>query len=146
MLTRLLLSATLRKCIVSVLSASAITSVLLPEEALAQRNENCVVSVLNRNVQVRADGTWVLPNIPANFGQLRARATCVQGGVTTYGESAPFVIPSNGSVTLPPIVLGQTTPIPKTLTVSAPATRLSTVGERKKGTDLFSLCFQGKEI
>jgi len=36
----------------------------------AQLNQNCVVSVLNRNVQVNADGTWVLPNIPANFGSV----------------------------------------------------------------------------
>lgn len=96
--------------------------------AHAQLNENCVVSVLNRNVQAKADGTWVLPNIPTNFGQLRARATCVQNGITTYGESAPFVIPPNGSVTLPPILLGQTTPIPTSLSVSAPATRLATIG------------------
>jgi len=36
--------------------------------AHAQLNENCVVSILNRTVQVRPDGSWVLPNIPANFG------------------------------------------------------------------------------
>jgi hypothetical protein len=34
----------------------------------AQLNENCVVSVLNRNVQAKADGTGVLPNLPANAG------------------------------------------------------------------------------
>ena len=56
----------------------------------AQLNENCVVSVLNRNVSVNPDGTWVLPNIPANFGQVRARATCVQNGVTQSGQSNFF--------------------------------------------------------
>jgi len=50
------------------------------------------VSVLNRNVQVNADGSWVLPNIPANFGQVKARATCVQNGITTFGESAFFTV------------------------------------------------------
>jgi hypothetical protein len=34
--------------------------------AQAALNETCVVSVLNRTVQVKADGSWVLPNIPAN--------------------------------------------------------------------------------
>ncbi|HEX8609965.1 MAG TPA: Ig-like domain-containing protein [Telluria sp.] len=96
--------------------------------AQAQLNENCVVSVLNRNVQARPDGTWVLPNIPANFGSVRARATCVQNGVTSYGESAPFAIPSNGSVTLPPIVLGPTTPIPTSVRVSVPTALLATAG------------------
>lgn len=94
----------------------------------AQLNEHCVVSVLNRNVQAKADGTWVLPNIPANFGSVRARATCVQGGVTTYGESAPFAIPANGSVTLPPIVLGPTTPIPTSMRVLVPAPVLASIG------------------
>ncbi len=107
--------------------ACAAVGVALPAAA-ADLNENCVVSVLNRNVQAKPDGTWVLPNIPANFGNVRARATCVQGGVTTYGESAQFTIPANGSVTLPPIVLGPTTRIPTSLRVSVAAPVLATVG------------------
>ncbi len=96
--------------------------------ASAQLNENCIVSVLNRNVQVKADGAWVLPNIPANFGAVRARATCVQNGVTTSGESAEFTIPANDSVTVPPIVLGPTTPIPTALTITASTSSLTTPG------------------
>ncbi|TWI69732.1 hypothetical protein IP91_00805 [Pseudoduganella lurida] len=96
--------------------------------AAAGLNENCVVSVLNRNVQAKADGTWVLPNLPANFGRIRARATCVQNGATTYGQSAEFTIPANGSVTLPPITIGPTTPIPTHLAVSVPAPVLATIG------------------
>ena len=88
--------------------------------AQAQLNENCVVSVLNRNVQAKADGTWVLPNIPANFGTVRARATCVQGGVTSYGESASFAIPANGSITLPPIQRGPSTSISLRVVMSSP--------------------------
>src|SRR5260370_6844418 len=42
--------------------------------AAAQLNQSCVVSVLTRNVQVNADGTWVLPNIPANFGPVTPKA------------------------------------------------------------------------
>ncbi|QGZ42385.1 hypothetical protein IP92_04120 [Pseudoduganella flava] len=96
--------------------------------AAAGLNENCVVSVLNRNVQAKADGTWVLPNLPANFGRVRARATCVEAGVTTYGQSDEFTIPANGSVTLPPIVLGPTTPIPTHLRVDAGAGPLTAPG------------------
>ena len=48
---------------------------LLADSASAQLNQNCTVSVLNRNVPVNADGTWVLPNVPANFGTVKARAT-----------------------------------------------------------------------
>jgi len=91
-------------------------------------NQSCIVAVLNRTVQVNADGSWVLPNVPANFGPIRARATCVQNGVTTFGQSALFTIPANGVVNLPHIQLGNTTPIPSEITVTAPSTTLTTAG------------------
>jgi len=96
--------------------------------AAAQLNQNCVVGVLNRTVQVNPDGTWVLPNIPANFGPVRARATCVNNGVTTFGQSPLFTIPANGSVNVPLIVLGSTTPIPTAVNISTPMTLLSNAG------------------
>ncbi len=91
-------------------------------------NENCIVSVLNRNVRVKADGSWVLPNIPANFGLVRARATCVVNGETISGESAPFLIAANTSVDVPPIVLGPTTPIPQSVTPTGPSSPLGQIG------------------
>ncbi len=91
----------------------------------AQLNENCTVSVLNRTIQVNHDGTWVLPNIPANFGPVRARATCVANGMTQFGQSDFFTIPTNGSVNVPPIVLGSTTPIPNSMTITLPTTTLT---------------------
>ena len=99
---------------------------LSPALAAAQLNEHCVVSVLNRTVQVKPDGTWVLPNIPANFGSVKARATCVENGITRSGESAAFTIPTNGSVNVPRIVLGATTPIPSRVVLTAPTVRLTT--------------------
>jgi hypothetical protein len=90
--------------------------------AFAQLNQNCTVSVLNRTVPVNPDGSWVLPNIPANFGMVKARATCLQNGVTTFGESAFFSVQANTAVNLPAITLGQTTPIPTSLSLSNPAT------------------------
>src|SRR6185503_20339118 len=91
----------------------------------AQLNQNCVVSVLNRTVQVKPDGSWVLPNIPANFGRVRARATCVENGQTRSCESAYFTLSSNQSIDIPPIVLGATTPIPALLTLQATLTTLN---------------------
>jgi len=93
-----------------------------------QLNENCTVSVLNRNVQANPDGTWVLPNVPANFGAIRARVTCLIDGRTISGESDPFVVPANGAVNVPRIVLGQTTPIPTSVTIAAPTAALSQIG------------------
>jgi hypothetical protein len=106
---------------------------LVPATALAQApqklNENCIVSVLNRNTRVRPDGTWVLPNIPANFGLVRARASCIFDGQTVSGESSPFLISPNGSIDVPPIILGPTTPIPLSLTVTTPTPQLGQIGQ-----------------
>src|SRR5262249_3802687 len=93
--------------------------VQLPSSTAAL-NENCTVSILNRTAQVKPDGTWVLPNIPANLGQVRARATCVENGITRSGQSELFLITANGSVTVPQIRLDKVEPIPSSLTLSAP--------------------------
>jgi hypothetical protein len=85
--------------------AGAIVAALLWSTAAhAQLDQRCVVSVLNRTVQVNADGAWVLPSVPANIGKVRARATCVEDGVTRSGQSCFFVIPPNGVVEVPDIV------------------------------------------
>ena len=98
--------------------------------ALAQKlNENCTVSVLNRTVRVNPDGSWVLPNIPANLGQVKARATCVQNGVTTSGESDFFTIPANGAVNLPAIILGNVTQVPVSLGITPGIPSLTTLGQ-----------------
>jgi hypothetical protein len=99
-----------------------------PADALAQLNETCVVSVLNRNVRVNADGSWVLPNVPANLGLVRARASCVINGRTVSGESAAFLVQPNGAVNLPPITFRKTTPIPTAVTITAPAGVLAAIG------------------
>ena len=101
---------------------------VFPGAAFAQLNENCVVSVLNRTGEVQADGTWSIPNVPADFGEVRARATCVENGQTTSGSSASFTIPPNGTVSVEPIVLGQAAPIPSSLNITAPAGIPASVG------------------
>src|SRR5512146_1538234 len=116
------------KRVVMIAPFLAFVFAVTPLPASAQLNENCVVSVLNRNVSVNPDGTWVLPNIPANFGQVRARATCVEGGTTRSGQSDFFILPSNGSVNVPPIQLGATTPIPTGLTLTSAVTTLTSAG------------------
>lgn len=107
-------------------SLLCLTGTVVP--AYAQLNQNCIVSVLNRNVQVNADGTWVLPNIPAGFGTVRARATCVSNGVTQFGQSDFFAVPANGSTNVPVIKLGTTTPVPTVISLTSAATLLTTAG------------------
>ena len=107
----------------SVLSATAQTT-----PSTQHLNENCTVSILNRTAQANPDGTWFIPNAPANFGQVRARATCVENGMTLSGQSAYFTIPVNGAITLPPIVLGAADPIPASLQVASATTTLTAIG------------------
>ena len=92
-----------------------------PVDAQQALNEHCVVSVLNRTAQVRPDGSWTLPNIPSGFGPVRARATCVENGVTRSGQSELFTITPGRMNAIPPIVIGTTTPIPQTLTLTGNA-------------------------
>jgi len=106
-----------------------ISLLFLSPVALAQLDQNCTVSVLNRNVPVNSDGSWVLPNVPANFGQVRARATCVRNGVTTSGESALFTLPANGIVNLPDIVLGPVTQIPTSLVIAPAPVSFTEIGQ-----------------
>src|SRR5215213_11831512 len=97
--------------------------------AAAQLNEHCTISVLNRTVRVNSDGSWVLPNVPANFGQVKARATCVRNGVTISGESDYFTIPANGAVNLPTIILGASTAIPTALGIGPANPSFTSAGQ-----------------
>jgi hypothetical protein len=111
----------------AVMIALAICLACLP--ALAQLNQNCTVSVLNRTVSVNPDGSWVLPNIPANFGPVKARATCIQNGVTVSGESDFFTVPANGAENLPVIKLGSASQIPVSLSISPKSLSFTTQGQ-----------------
>src|SRR5262249_30353576 len=91
-------------------------------------NPSCVVSVLNRSAEVREDGSWVLPNIPANIGRVRARATCVENGVTRSGQSEYFLVPLSGTVQVPEIRFDDPKPVPTKLSLSAPQTVIELPG------------------
>ena len=96
--------------------------------AHAALNENCTVSILNRTAQVQPDGTFVVPNVPGGGNIERARATCVENGVTRAGQSEPFIVPANGIVDVPPIDLTQWLSPPSGLAISVPATTLTATG------------------
>lgn len=113
----------------SALYAATLLGLFISAPAQALLNENCIISVLNRTVQVKPDGTWVLPNIPANSGPVRARATCVENGLTTSGQSDFFTVPVNGSFDVPPVVIGPVTPIPTAVTVTSGNVRLTQPGQ-----------------
>src|SRR5262245_58395822 len=103
------------KLIVLVLVAQLYGSTFAHSQML---NDSCTVSILNRSARVQSDGTWYIPNIPASFGSLRARATCTQNGLTTSGESELFTVQNNQVVGILPFGIGTSSPIPSSVTVS----------------------------
>lgn len=92
---------------------------------LAQLNQNYTVSILNRNARVQADGKWRVEGVPAG-ATVRARATCIDGGVTRTGETGLVsIVPDQGNAFDASITLGTTTPIANTLSLTAPLTTLN---------------------
>jgi hypothetical protein len=73
---------------------------------------DCTVRVWNRVVSVQEDGSWVIPDVPSNFGLVRARVVCVVGDTVVYGESASFELSTNRVVIAPPIVFGSASSAP----------------------------------
>lgn len=110
------------------LSVGTILVLLSVASSFGQLNENCTISILNRTASVKPDGSWRIDNVPANFGQVRARATCVENGLTRSGQSNYFNITQNRMNAIAPFQLGAMDPIPSSLTLSALTTTLTQVG------------------
>ncbi len=92
-------------------------------------DDTCVVSALNRTAPVDADGVWVLPNVPANLGQVRVRATCIADGVTRTGQSDFFSVPADGIIQVADVVFDDPQPVAASLSLTAPATTLTSAGQ-----------------
>lgn len=70
-----------------------LSAVVSQAQALTTLDENCVINILNRTVQVTKAGNWALPNVPSDMGKIRARATCtLADGRTVLGVSDYFTI------------------------------------------------------
>ena len=89
----------------------------------AQPGDVCTVSVLNQTAFVDAKtGTWQVPSIPINGGQVRVRVNCVSplGEAIRTGRSDFIVIQPNGTHAVVPITVGdQIDTGPQSLSVSA---------------------------
>lgn len=81
-------------------------------------DQNCVVNVLNRTIQVNADGGWSMPNVPSFMGRIRARATCIKLGETFSGQSDYFNVIKGSIVAVPDIQFDNITPVPVSLIAS----------------------------
>lgn len=94
-------------------------------------NQNCTISILNRTANVQEDGSWFIPNVPANLGLVRARATCVRDGVTLSGQSEFFnVVPGIVNGFDAEIILGVVDPRPESIEVTAPTAAMTSPGQQ----------------
>lgn len=105
-----------------------VSSLAFTPNANALLNENCTVSVLNRTAQVKADGTWSLPNIPTNMGPVRFRATCIENGITHSGQTGWILVPPNGVIKVGDIPLGDISYPPENIIINSPSTTLTAIG------------------
>ena len=105
------------------IKSGLIASVLVAAQAPAlavELNEKCVINILNRTVQVSADGNWALPNVPSNMGQIRARATCMlDDGTLVFGQSDYFTVEQNGISRAGDIKFEELDPIPTRLSFTS---------------------------
>lgn len=86
----------------------------------AELDENCVVNILNRTIQVAPNGGWSLPNVPSNQGAVRARATCIDDeGATVSGQSGYFNLITNGITPVGDIFFAEQEPVPSEIQFSA---------------------------
>jgi|GEM_PF-2890416 len=83
-------------------------------------NENCVVNIMNRTVQVQSDGTWQIDNVPSFMGRVRARATCIENGATRSGQSAFFSLSNNNLSVVEDIFFDDPAPVPVALVFNDP--------------------------
>ena len=100
----------------------------------AQLDDTCTVSAFNRSARVQADGVWVLPNIPADQGQVRIRATCVDQGAVRSGQSDWITIPANGARHVDRISFDTQVLIPVTLDLASPVLVLTAIGQTSQMT------------
>ena len=99
------------------------------EGAAWAQPDTCTVSVLNQTAHVQADGTWSVPNVPANMGPVRARVTCLRNGVPSSGASPFVAITPNGTSAIETVALGTNVKTPVSLALTASRPILTASGE-----------------
>jgi hypothetical protein len=104
----------------------------LAGQSTPQLNQNCVATIANRSVQVNANGTFAVPNVPADTGYYRVRVICQNGGQTTQGQSAYVTLSASGDTPVPAITFGTVTPPPVSISLSAPSASLATAGQTEQ--------------
>ena len=102
----------------------AIFCLLFPSLGISQEpevlrlDENCIVSILNNNIQVGSNGTFAI-NTPAPPGLYRVRAVCSDENGVVKGQSDFIQGVPNNNVEIKEIFVDEEFPVPESLTLTA---------------------------
>jgi hypothetical protein len=103
---------------------------ITPAAAAPAPAGDCSVSIYNQTAHVQRDGSWLVPNVPANIGPVRARINCLNNGQTLSGASNLFTIQPNLVNAFPIVQLGVTPPpTPVGIALTAPTATLTVSGQ-----------------
>jgi hypothetical protein len=98
--------------------------------ATPRLDQNCTAVIANRSVRVNTDGTYTVPNVPADIGLYRVRVVCKQpDGTVVQGQSGFVPLVANGSTQIPPIVFGTVSSPPIFIQLTSPTTSFTTAGQ-----------------
>ncbi len=102
-------------------------------QGLSLPGQRCTTEALNVGGIVRADGRMLIPNVPANQGQIRLRATCTDAlGATISGQSMLVTPVPGGGVDVGSIDFGAAIPIAAKLMLAPMTTTLSGLGSSQQ--------------
>ncbi len=89
---------------------------------------SCTVAILNRTAKVQSDGTYRIFNVPAGTGNSRVRATCIEDGITRYGQTSFYSINANEGTGIGDIDFQASSSVPTALNLSISNSTLSSAG------------------
>jgi hypothetical protein len=92
-------------------------------------DQTCTAVVENRAVQVNPDGSFAVPNVPVDQGFYRVRILCKNPDQTTRQAQSAFLVLTPGTTSVGSLTFGNVTPPPVSITMNAPTTSLTSLGQ-----------------
>jgi hypothetical protein len=105
------------------------TNPLDPNSPIKTFTQNCQASIANRSVQVNPNGTFAIPNVPADIGFYRVRVVCKDPDSVRSGQSGFLSLVPNGETIATNIKIGEVDPAPISVALASPSNNLTQVGQ-----------------
>src|ERR1051326_777721 len=105
------------------------TDPLDPNSPIRTFSQNCQASIANRSVQVNANGTFAIPNVPADIGFYRVRVVCKDPDSARSGQSGFLTLIPNGETIASNLKIGEVDPAPVSLVLTSSQSSLTQVGQ-----------------